>query len=111
MSKRPLDGIQKPLNKALLTPIKSWGSIEHGLGVIGMWLALKWYVSCGTSGFAHAQANLGTIYALGRGVTKDTDEAIRWYILAANQGDAQAQFNLGSIYGSGAEKKEIIKSF
>jgi TPR repeat protein len=52
-------------------------------------------------GYASAQANLGNMYANGRGVPQDDAEAVKWYSKAAEQGVAQAQFNLGVMYARG----------
>jgi len=52
-------------------------------------------------GDAHAQSNLGWLYANGRGVVQNDAEAVRWYRLAADQGRAHAQSNLGVLYRSG----------
>ena len=38
------------------------------------------------------------MYLKGRGVLKDTTEAIKWLELAAEQGNVPAQNNLGHIY-------------
>ncbi|MCC8095916.1 MAG: hypothetical protein LIP05_11500 [Tannerellaceae bacterium] len=49
--------------------------------------------------------NLGCIYAAGKGVRKNHEEATRWFTLAAKQGEAIAQYNLGMIlYTSGKMK-------
>jgi uncharacterized protein len=50
---------------------------------------------------ARAQAKLGLMYLLGRGVEKDEIEAIRWYKLAAKKGLASAQLDLGMNYQLG----------
>ena len=52
-------------------------------------------------GDATAQNDLGLMYAAGRGVVQDAEEAVRWFRLAAAQGDARAQTNLGWIYDTG----------
>ncbi len=49
-----------------------------------------------------AQYNLGVMYADGRGVAKDAQQAVVWYRKAADQGDADAQNNLGVMYANGA---------
>ena len=60
-------------------------------------------------GDAHAQSNLGVMYATGRGVAKDEVEAVKWYRKAADQGDAGPQVNLGGMYwfGNGVVKDEL----
>ncbi len=44
---------------------------------------------------------LGYMYAKGRGVPKDDQQAIDWYRKAAGQGSVKAQNNLGEIYSKG----------
>lgn len=60
-------------------------------------------------GEALAQANLGLIYARGRGVPQDYRAAMGWYLKAAEQGDASSQNNIGYMYhyGHGAPKNLI----
>ena len=60
-------------------------------------------------GDAESQANLGSMYANGQGVTKDDAEAVKWWRMAAEQGHAIARNNLGSMYafGYGVSKNEI----
>ena len=50
--------------------------------------------------------NLGTMYDLGRGVSRNLKEAFRWYKKAAHEGFAHAQFNLGQMYylGQGVDR-------
>ena len=59
---------------------------------------------------AAAQHNLGFMYAKGRGVIEDADEAVRWYRLAAAQGVASTQHNLGVVYnnGDGVSKDDVL---
>jgi len=52
-------------------------------------------------GNAAAQAYLGYIYALGRGVPQDAAKAAQWYQQAAAQGIAGAQCSLGLLYAAG----------
>ena len=55
-----------------------------------------------------AQFNLGYMYNLGMGVTRDDVEAVKWYRLAAEAGNALAQFRLGIMYryGNGVPQDE-----
>lgn len=75
--------------------------------------AFKLFKPLAEQGNSEAQANLGLMYELGRGVNKDFVEAFKWYRLAAEQGTAWAQANLGFAYidGRGTEKddKEAAK--
>ena len=52
-------------------------------------------------GDASAQFNLGLMYAKGKGVPQDAQEALKWWRKAAEQGNASAQSNLGSTYEFG----------
>ena len=53
------------------------------------------------SGDVAAQADLGTAYALGKGVEKDYKAARVWLLKAAAKGRADAQAVLGYIYRDG----------
>ncbi len=57
-----------------------------------------------------AQCGLGLMYAEGKGVPQDYQEAVRWYRLSAEQGEAGAQFNLGVMYakGQGLPKDDVL---
>ncbi len=44
---------------------------------------------------AHAQYNLGHLYAEGRGVARNPHLAVKWWLAAAEQGHIPAQHNLG----------------
>ena len=58
-----------------------------------------------------AQANLGTYYALGRGVAKDEVEGAKWYRKAADQGDVYGQNNLGFCYAYGrGVAKDVVEA-
>ena len=52
-------------------------------------------------GDATAQALMGSVYHLGRGVPQNDKEAVKWFRLAADQGNAIAQYSLGFAYYSG----------
>jgi TPR repeat protein len=52
-------------------------------------------------GDAHAQYNLGLLYARGKGVPQDYARAAEWYRKAADRGVAVAQYNLGVMYANG----------
>lgn len=53
------------------------------------------------SGDGKALFEIGSRYADGRGVAKDTKKATEWYQKAADAGFAPAQFRLGSLYEKG----------
>jgi len=63
--------------------------------------ALKEWKPLAEQGNAYAQANLGLMYNNGKGVLKDSIEAVKWYRLSAEQGNVGAQSNLGIMYNFG----------
>ncbi len=63
--------------------------------------AVEWYQAASTQGVASAQTNLGLMYAQGRGVKQNYDEARKLWEQAAVSGHPQAQFNLGLLYLQG----------
>jgi len=48
-----------------------------------------------------AQFNLGIIFSLGRGISRDNAVAAQWFERAAEQGDPVAAYNLGLFYSEG----------
>jgi TPR repeat protein len=48
-----------------------------------------------------AQAYMGYLYAIGRGVPQDYTQAAIWYRRAAEQGHSGAQYELGLLYDKG----------
>jgi TPR repeat protein len=63
--------------------------------------ALRLWRPLAEQGNASAQADLGVMYAKGRGVPQDYAAAATWYRKAANQGYAGAETNLGTMYEHG----------
>ena len=63
--------------------------------------AVEWYQAAATQGVAAAQTNLGLMYAQGRGVKQNYDEARKLWEQAAVSGHPMAQFNLGLLYLQG----------
>lgn len=59
------------------------------------------YRSEAEAGSAIAQYNLANLYADGKGVPQDDDEAAKWYLAAAEQDLPEAQYNLGVLYQLG----------
>ena len=53
-------------------------------------------------GDAIAQHNLGSRYFGGKGVPKDSAEALKWFLLAAKQGESDDQFWVGQCYETGS---------
>ena len=70
---------------------------ERGDYVQGMELSRK----LAEQGHQWAQRRLGLIYAEGKGVPQDFEEAVKWYRLAAAQGNVPAQYSLGLAYEKG----------
>ena len=64
-------------------------------------------------GDAEAQNNLGAMYATGKGVAQDDQEAAKWFRMSAEQGAAKGQSNLGLMYEKGKgvpqDYKEAVK--
>ena len=52
-------------------------------------------------GDVEAQFGLGYMYAHGRIVSQNDNEALKWYQKAADQGHAEAQEHLGNMYAHG----------
>src|SRR5262249_13978000 len=65
------------------------------------YLTAGWYRRAAEAGDKNAMTNLGLMYADGRGVAKDEEEAVRWYRRAAEAGNAAAMHNLGFMYRNG----------
>ena len=63
--------------------------------------AAQVFRSLAEQGDPRAQNNLGMMYADGRGVPQDDQEAVKWSRLAAKQGFTEAQYNLGVMYEEG----------
>jgi TPR repeat protein len=61
-------------------------------GAIASWQSLA------DKGDAASQDNLGSLYALGKGVPQDYTLAITWFAKAADQGLPKAQFHIGFAY-------------
>jgi len=64
-------------------------------------VALKEFQTLAEQGDALGQYGLGMMYATGKGVTKDYQQAVGLFRKAAEQGDAGAQDFLGVMYAKG----------
>src|SRR5207248_2229883 len=59
-----------------------------------------------------AAFNLGVMYDLGQGVTKDYAEAQKWYRKAADEGYAGAMANLGILYyNAQGVKRDLVQAY
>jgi TPR repeat protein len=54
-------------------------------------IAVRLWRHVADQGYAKAQYNLGVAYALGKGVRKDSAEALKWWRRAAKQGHVEAE--------------------
>jgi TPR repeat protein len=62
-------------------------------------------------GDARAQAQLGFMYANGRGVPQSYDVAVDWYTKSAWQGDPDGQYLLGLMYDKGfGVKADVVQA-
>jgi len=59
--------------------------------------AFKSFEKCANLGDAESARYLGIMYLRGKGVNKNTDEALKWFEVAARQGDKLAEKNLLSL--------------
>ena len=68
--------------------------------------AYKQFQVLADAGNNEAQAHLGSLYYVGKGVNKDLDLAYVWYKKAADQGNVDAQYSIGNMYllGEGVEQ-------
>lgn len=64
-------------------------------------IAAKLWRPLAEQGDATAQAKMGLLCEMGRGVPKDDVEAAHWYLKAAEQGVVEAQTALGFMYSAG----------
>ncbi len=73
-------------------------NLLQGAAATGDANALQQLRAAAAQGDVLAEYDLGTLYADGRGVTKDPGQADLWFRKAANQGYAIAQYRLGRLY-------------
>ncbi len=68
--------------------------------------ALDAFYVLAKEGHPKAQFNVGLIYANGKGVNKDSYQAMVWYKKAAKQGNAAAQYNLAKLISQRPDKED-----
>lgn len=73
-------------------------SLLQGAAATGDTNAMQQLQTAAAQGDVLAEYDLGTLYADGRGVTKDPVQAGIWFRKAATQGYALAQYRLGKLY-------------
>ena len=73
--------------------------------------AFKEFLALAQAGNSHMQDQIGYMYGVGKGVSKNAKQSFEWHSKAANQGYANAQYNLGNMYliGEGISKDKKIK--
>lgn len=86
-------------NQHVIDPRQSYEKLSQQYGLlsnrpeaVAQWKALA------EEGYAPAQLAVGVAYALGKGVSRDEDQAISWLREAAEAGNATAQFDLGLLH-------------
>ena len=91
--------------------------LESGRGMLdrSYTKAANCYRKAAGLGNVEAQNQLGWLYHIGLGVTKNVEEAIKWMTASANQGLVLAMNNLGWIYRHGIgipkNRQEAVKWF
>ena len=87
--KSPEEGVRAEAEKGNAKAQFLLGS-NYGSGLSGFKKdeaeAVKWYRKAADQGLADAQAALGVMYSIGRGIPKDEVEAYKWMLLAVEQG-------------------------
>ena len=64
-------------------------------------LAYKECKEMASQGDINCQTMIGLLYANGKGVPQDDQQAVAWFRNAAEKGHAPAQHNLGAMYYKG----------
>ncbi len=99
---RLLFGAVMPLLFAVAAPPADWNAGKRAFEKGDYTTALKKLMPLAEKGNAEAQSLVGLMYDLGKGLPRDTGQALRWYRAAADQGNAAGEFHLGTIYLNGA---------
>ena len=66
--------------------------------------AVRFYTACAEEGDVAAQAKIGFMYLMGKGIPKDRDLALKWLGKAADNGDGTAMYRIGQMYDQGDRK-------
>ncbi len=90
---------QKQTDKLTLNELFDSGVKQYSEGHYAE--ALRLFQKAADQGDAQAQYNLGWMYDKGKGVARDSRQAVHWWKKAADQGDAGAQNNLGVMFANG----------
>lgn len=81
--------------------VKEFGEVKAAYDRGDYEIAMELLRPLAELGDAHAQTNLGFMYAEGHGAVSDFVEAMKWYSLGAEQGSTAAQLQLGAMYEYG----------
>jgi TPR repeat protein len=73
--------------------------------------AYKAFLNLVEDGDAGAQLNVGYLYDLGIGVTKDETKALYWYRRAYRQKHPSAAINIGTVYRDRGERARAVEWF
>ena len=74
--------------------------------------SVKVFRQLAEEGHQWAQRRLGSMYAEGKGVPQDYQEALKWYRLAAAQGNESAPLNLGVMYTKGrGVRQDFVRAY
>ncbi|UCE89467.1 MAG: sel1 repeat family protein [Pseudomonadota bacterium] len=71
--------------------------------------AMDLWFPLANKGDARAQVWIAKMNRMGRGVTRNFDEALKWYRKAADQGNPEARHAIGEMYAAGLGVKQDYK--
>jgi TonB family protein len=95
-----------PNGEFLALPVNNGGTILPDYAQ-----AAKWYGKAAEQGSSFAQSSLGWLLLEGKGMNKNSGEALGLFLKAAEQGDASAQCILGELYVEGkAVQQDCIQA-
>lgn len=72
-------------------------------------LAMNCWLKASAQGYAPAERNIGDLFYLGKGVSKNYKEAMEWYGKASAKGDVPAEIIIGTFYENGEGVKKDFK--
>ena len=74
-------------------------------------LAIQWLTKSAEQGNSNAQLLIGSLYAIGKEISRDENKVIYWLTKAAEQGNSKAQFLLGLELRFNKDYQDFQKSF
>lgn len=113
---RPQPSQSDLVNRALAGDAAAQFQIGYSFDQQGNYAeALDWYGKSAAQGFAAAEAAVGSMNQMGRGVPPNPSAALKWYRLAVQQNEPVAENNLGLMYarsqGVAADSDQAITLF